>query len=497
MNDPIDPNDRSTHRDSPNSPERPESADPSAPPERPTWKSRRIDWLAWLAVALTTAWYAHSQVGVFLAEPGRVHANDFKHIYLGSLFLREGNSPYDADEFRAAAAEFSRSEDPRFRSILPYVYLPFTGVSLIPLTWFRFPTAVWIWFWINQLLLLGGGWLAARAVGLPKRASILALVLFLLAWNHPLSRTLTAGQLNAVLLFGYALVLWMTPRSPAWATGGVAAFVALFKITPAILFFWFLAEGKRRHAAWMAAGCVLLTATTLPLTGVKTWTDFLPVLREMGYGKSTWSQLGQRFYRDPTNQSLNSFYHHAFSEDPGGGTRPWVNLGPKSANAFTMADTLALIGATAWLVWPRRRRRDDSAAPEAVPNSPGIGPGVPSRADDSPLPLAVVVRYSLFVVLSLLIPSICWDHYLVLLVLPFLALSRHLLERGTGRVVLAFFAVSVVVTGAGIGFDAPPFTDGIGLLAMSAKLWSTVVVWALLAWALVRIQGQGEGLRTR
>jgi hypothetical protein len=94
-----------------------------------------------------------------------------------------------------------------------------------------------------------------------------------------------------------------------------------------------------------------------------------------------------------------------------------------------------------------------------------------------------------------LIPSICWDHYLVLLVLPFLALSRYLLERGTGRVMLSLFAVSVVVTGSGIGFDAPSFTGGIGLLAMSAKLWSTLAVWALLAWALTEIRRGDEGSR--
>jgi len=445
-------------------------------------------------------WYVQRQVVPFLREPGRLHVNDFKHIYLGAVFLSEGHNPYDAEEFLAAARAFQFTEDPRFRSILPYVYLPFTGVVLIPLTWFPFSVAAWIWFWVNHLLFLLGGWLASRAVGLPRRSWILVLVLLFLAWNQPAYRTLSAGQLNGVLLFGFALILWMAPRAPAWATGVVAAFAALFKLTPAILFFWFLAERKWRQAAWMAAACALFTAATLPLTGVRTWLDFLPVLRDMGYGKSTWSEQalgGQRFYRDPYNQSLNSFYHHAFASEPGGDIRPWASLGPGWSNGFTIADTLALIGATGWLVWPRRRRRNGSRnarIPEG--DSPHGAEAAPASVVESVPPLPVVLRYALLVVLSLLIPSICWDHYLILLVLPFLALARLLLEWRAGPLILTLFAVAVIATGAPIPFDAPAFRAGIGLLGMSAKLWSTVLVWFLLAWAVVRY-GEWDERRDR
>ncbi len=446
------------------------------PGRRPFW----VTVFAWGMVAFLTAMYADRHVVRYLAEPARLHANDFKHIYLGSLFLRNGQSPYGAEEFLRAAGTLSRTEDPRFRSILPYVYLPFTGVVLIPLTWMTFPDAVWVWFWINQLLFLWGGWLAARAVGLPRRAAIGALVMFLLAWNDPLSRTLTAGQLNGVLFFCFALVLWMAPRAPSWATGSVAAFAALFKLTPGILFFWFLAERKFRQAAWMVVAGVLLVAATLPIAGLRSYLDFLPVLGQMSYGKSTWSEFGHQFYRDPANQSLNAFYHRVLASDRQGGITPWVRLGEGTANAFTVADTLALVAATAWLVWPRRRRGASEA--RNPPNS---------------LPLRSVLRCNLLIVLSLLVPSILWDHYLVVLVLPFLALARFLLERGGGRTALGYLALAVIVTGMPIPWDAAPLHSGFGLLVLSAKLLSTLVVWGLLGWALlVSGGGRWEGIDT-
>jgi len=353
----------------------------------------RLRIIAWVAVGVLTALYASRHVAIYMAEPGRLHANDFKHLYLGAVFVGAGGNPYDDSEFLHAATALSR-QDPRFRSILPYVYLPFTGIVLLPLTWLpRFGDAVWAWFWINQILFLGGGWLAARAVGLPRRSAVLALVLFLLVWNQPLDRTLTAGQLNAVLLFAYALVLWMTPRAPAWATGAAAAFAAMFKLSPGILFFWFLAERRRREAAWMAVFCLLFLAASFPLAGPRTHAAFLPVLREMGYGKSTWAAHGQHFFRDPYNQSMNSFYHHAFAKYqppaglPGDGIRPWADLGVRAANTFTILDTLALVLAAAWLVWPfpqARKTTKDTASANEAPASAGDPKGHSTSDADNP-----------------------------------------------------------------------------------------------------------------
>ncbi len=481
----------------------------------------RLRIIAWVAVGVLTALYASRHVAIYMAEPGRLHANDFKHLYLGAVFVGAGGNPYDDSEFLHAATALSR-QDPRFRSILPYVYLPFTGIVLLPLTWLpRFGDAVWAWFWINQILFLGGGWLAARAVGLPRRSAVLALVLFLLVWNQPLDRTLTAGQLNAVLLFAYALVLWMTPRAPAWATGAAAAFAAMFKLSPGILFFWFLAERRRREAAWMAVFCLLFLAASFPLAGPRTHAAFLPVLREMGYGKSTWAAHGQHFFRDPYNQSMNSFYHHAFAKYqppaglPGDGIRPWADLGVRAANTFTILDTLALVLAAAWLVWPfpqARKTTKDTASANEAPASAGDPKGHSTSDADNPqltthhspltthnpqltthnspslLPLDSVMRYAMFVTLSLLIPSLMWDHYVVQLVIVYLALARLFVERRVGLGPQLIWAAIIIVNGSGIALDAPEFQSGAGILAMSTKLWATLAVWFLVAWSLLRLR---------
>lgn len=480
----------------PDSPDSPENG--SAPPRR-AWPRLA----GWLAVAALTVFYVSRQVAPFLAEPRRLHCNDFKHIYLGAALIAEGQSPYDPEAlFEARRA--MELQDARFRGILPYVYLPFTGAALIPLTWLPdFNTAAWAWFWINQALFLGGAFLAARAVGLPWRSGVIALTLFLLAWNVPLERTLSAGQLNGVLLFFFALVLWMTGRAPAPATGAAAAFAALFKLSPAILFFWFLAERRRREAVWMAVWLVAGVAATLPLAGPRTHLEFLPLLRDMGYGRSTWAAAGQRFYRDPYNQSLNSFYHHAFAdyipprpEIEDDGITPWWNLGPRAANAFTWIDTLALLGVTAFLLWPRARRAAGEGNPPpdgATPSGEQENPGDTSESRASPgarsaPPLESVLAFSTLVTLSLLVPSLLWDHYLSQLLLVHLALARALLQRRASWFSHALFALIVIVNGAPVVFDQPAFLQGIGLLGMSLKLWTTLATWFLLCWLLIEIR---------
>src|SRR5690606_9376477 len=100
-----------------------------------------------------------------------------------------------------------------------------------------------------------------------------------------------AGQLNAVLFAGYAAVFLGLMRG--WhpgVVGGLAAFLALFKLTPGILLIYFLCTRRWLHAAWMAGIGVGLTAMGMVLSGPRVWIDFLPVLSDMGYGKSTWAE---------------------------------------------------------------------------------------------------------------------------------------------------------------------------------------------------------------
>ena len=73
-------------------------------------------------------------------------------------------------------------------------------------------------------------------------------------------RSLSAGQLNGPLVLAYPLVLLALRRKRDGMAGFIAAAAALFKLSPGILFLYFLWKGRWRAAGWMAAWGAALMA---------------------------------------------------------------------------------------------------------------------------------------------------------------------------------------------------------------------------------------------
>jgi len=390
-------------------------------------------------------------------EPGplpKSHQNDFKHIYLGAWLLGQGQDPYDVETVFEVTRAFQQ-EDPRFRTILPYVYLPFTGQILIPLSWLPFDAAAHAWMLTNHLLLIGGIVVVVRASGWRPGWPEVLLLGAALALNATILRQNNAGQLNVVLFAGYALVfMGLVGRWHPAAVGGMAAFLTLFKLTPGILLLYFLCTRRWLHAAWMAGIGVALTLLGIALSGPRVWLEFLPVLRDMGYGRSTWSEFGHTFWRDPSNQSINSFLHHILV--PWDGFEPWIDSTAGIANGLTMAFALVLVAATvACFIVAHRRNSDEKAA------------------------------FSLLVFSSLLIPSIMWDHYLVQALIPAILLWTAT-DSPRWRLAIGICVATIclpVAFGQGIiaGWNAADAGRGAGLMLMSLKLWPTLILWLLAA----------------
>lgn len=380
------------------------------------------------------------------------HQNDFKHLYLGSVLLSHGLSPYKDVNMLTMTADMAR-QDPRFGSgdelrIQPYVYLPFTGLVLRPLTLLPFAKSAVVFQLLNHACVLGAVGLTALACGWWRKPWGIATMLAMVAFNASLTRQNTAGQLNAMLLFGFALLYLAVSRKwPAAAVGAIAAFLMLFKLSPGIFLIWFLLRREWSRAAWMAGVAGLLTVVTVCLYSFGRHLEFLPVLEQMGYGKSTWSQFGRTFWRDPYNQSFNALFHRLLVSRPDTGIAPWLSLTAGVANALTWMTTAAILGLFGW----RASRRGSSVA----------------------------AGFSLAVTASLLVPSIMWDHYLVQLVVP----MGLLLMVGWGSrhrvLVIALVASSSVIASMPVALDHPSFRQGVGLLAMSLKLLPVLICFAM------------------
>ncbi len=402
------------------------------------------------------AFYGHQQI---LKPSGHLHSNDFKHIYLGSRMLDMGQDPYDAALFLKEASFHG------FTTVLPYVYLPFTGLVLRPLAQLEFPRAVKIFFGLNHFLALASVWLmASRKRGdlFPREAFwILYLAIF-----FPLTRNSTAGQLNVILLFCYALIGYLDSRRLPPAVGALTAFAALFKLSPGILFLYFAWTRQWKNLKWSFAFLFLFMGISFAFSGWAVHKNFFPVMRQMSYGRSTWEEFGHDFYRDPFNQSLNSFFHHIMTDNPH--TSPWIPLGARAANSFTIMVSLIILAAA---LTSTRRAHDGNPSEEA---------GESYRKS----------AYAIFIMLSLLIPSLCWDHYFVQALLPMAFLLEILYDRKLSWR-LAVAAAAFFFLGIPWMFPADSFRHGPGILLMSLKLWAGLVVFILLVEQAFRLGKKG------
>lgn len=384
----------------------------------------------------------------------RMHINDFKHIYLGSELLLKGGNPYDVRQLFLAAHLHN------VERLNPYVYPPFTGLVLGFLTFFDLPTSARIWFGLNHIFLWLSIVLLFISLRLPLRLQYLALATFLSGTMFPFYRTLTAGQLNCILLLLIVLIWWAYMSGNSFWTGFLTAFATLFKLAPAVFFLFFIWKRNWRTLGYAILSLILLMALSVGLVGIRVHLDFIPVVQAMSYGHSTWASLGMDFYRDPFNQSFNSFFHHLFTENPY--TTPWIELTPFLANVFTYIMSICLLLIVLAWTLPGKKL-------------------TPIGGED--------LEFSLFVFLMLLLPSLFWDHYLTILIFPIFILSRYVNPGEYLRLVL--FVGSVVIVCIPINFGAPEFRKGLGILLMSGKLWATLVLMGLTLFYLRKSRQSG------
>lgn len=393
----------------------------------------------------------------YLAFPGiqalrSMHSNDFKHIYLGMQALTDGEDPYRAEPLVLAAIRHGMIKRNSDFSLNPYVYLPFTGLALAFMKPLSFAAAALLWFLLNHVMVLASVSLFLRSA---RVGSYLwyGAALLVLAFTHPFLKTLTAGQLNCVLLLCNVAALALVMRGKQVAAGGIMGFAAMFKIAPAIFALYFALTRQWRALGSMLLTCFVLLVVSLAAVGWEPHRDFIPMLKQMRYGHSTWEPRAT-FWKDPPNQSINSLATHALVARNGIAT-PWLPGTQDQANAVTLAASLLLIGLYLAVFW---RTRSSAAA------------GNPGRMEGG---------FHATVMLSLLVPSLMWDHYLLLALPPAGWLFVDSIQRRR-YVTLALTLLSLVLISIPWRFDGPAFTSGVGVLLMSMKLFPALVIFVLL-----------------
>ena len=409
---------------------------------------------AWVEGILFVAGFAVFLGTAIFADAHR-HNNDFKHIYLGTEALVHGESPYSPEALFMQAHEAGWGDE----AINPFVYPPFTGLVMSFLAPFRFPAASQIWFFCSAICAVIALFQIACHFWPNFRLGAFGVLLFSFGICHPWIRTLTAGQLNAPLLLAYVIAFRMLEAGRERAAGSLLGIMAVYKITPAghVLYFVLRRRWRGLVAMVVAAGGALLISGAL--FGWRPHLDYLPMMRQMSYGHSTWEQYGATFWKDPYNQSINSFLTHALVSS-NRVTTPSFNFTQDAANLVTILCSLALV---AGYVYTFRQRR--------VAVSPLATKELYANID--------AAAYMGALLLSLLIPSLMWDHYLLMTILPVAwVVKRNLNERR--RWVAVGAAMCFLLICIPMRFDTGQFRHGAGIVMMSFKLFPTLAILGLV-----------------
>ena len=223
---------------------------------------------------------------------------------------------------------------------------------------------------------------------------------------------------------------------------------------------------RRNRAA--LAGLVTAGALTLLSSGAagfKNSLGYMTLLRQMSYGSSTWSQVGQQFHIDPANQAPSALITRLLTVSPDGSLTGVASM-PTLAKGLSSLAALALLGIGMFFTWGRNNNEETSSKD--------------------------LTGFGLITLLSLLIPSLMWDHYLVIALLPAVIYLSRMMEDGTQSSEIALTAAALFVINIPFDFWNPVYSHGWTILLSSIKLYGTLILLVLLCKQLNTGAGHSE-----
>jgi Glycosyltransferase family 87 len=299
------------------------------------------------------------RLGQFVYWTGQIQwGYDFSAYWTAADHLLHGQALYLPDQLSGPYA-------PQ-RQFL-YLYPPPFAVAAIPFAvlFSDYRLAEWAWTAIGAIVVVAAVLALYRSERLGACFPILAgrgrwlLVAAAFAFP-PVVAELVLGNVN-ILLLGLLTCAWLAVRRNGRrgaAAGLLVGVAALIKVFPGVLVLWFLLTRRYRAAAWSIVAIVALAAISLPFTGTQPWRDYPAVLANLSAPSDTTDTLA-----------------------------PTVWLAP--VLGFTLARIVVTAIGLALVVWAARSR-------------------------------STPVSFAIAVLVSVVVAPALYQHYLAILVLPFL-----------------------------------------------------------------------------
>lgn len=402
---------------------------------RKTGRSHMSRWerLAFAALAIPAILYA---IAVLQTLPDHSTRWDFSHYYASALVLRDGGDPYKTDlQPIAARLGLKLQLDQINRGTYPPTFI----WCFSPLTRLPLGTAFLVWQALSLASLAGG--LVLIMLGTVSRRAAAWLTLGVVFFA-PVQLHLALSQSQFVVFLMLVLVIRALEHGAEAEAGLIIALAGLLRAYPLAMAGYFVVRRRWRALGWMGGGLAVGAAITVAAIGLKTCLDFryVPPMITSRY-----------FLEQPGNIALGSFVSRMFWH-----LSDYGLIGPhESARAaVSFAVRVALVVATAALTWTHRSGEPD----------------VDRRA------------YSLWIATMILISPTAWNHYLVLLLLPFIQVTSAAAAGRVRRPTIVMCIASYVLIQIGIlAFAVSSVVNWHPSLSAELGFMSTAAAWVAIA----------------
>ena len=312
-------------------------------------------------------------------------ARDYASYHYAVQTVWEGGNPYQTENLHRKA----REEHTR-RTVHPFFYPPPSLISMLWFSPFSLLMGYRIFFWFNQLLLFTSFWQINKWLKTPVWfLAFLALVF------TPLADSMKMGQLNIWILCLLSIGL-------ARNAGVIIGYAAMSKMSPALIFFQWIAQRNWRPALYCAISVPVFSVLALPLVGLEAQKQFyFEILPQFSSGEYHGLRIPINL---PANHSIPDLFNQVWPAESSHSLS-------KTAKGFASITNILLLGTLLWL--SARWRNEESKQ----------------------------YLQGAMICLFLIIPVYCYEHHLSLMVIPIVLVFRFVSKEN--RSVKICFGVSL------------------------------------------------------
>jgi Glycosyltransferase family 87 len=404
---------------------------PVAPPI-PLAKPPRVSRFELLSFAVLAAIASIYVASVLPMLSARATSWDFSHYYASAIVLRDGGDPYTTD-LRPIGARLGLKIDEINRGTYPPTFIwCFSPLTRLPLR-----SAFFIWQGISIACLAAGLVLLMRGTVSRHAAAWLTLGVVFFA---PVQLHLALSQSQFMVFLLLVLVIRALERSRDAEAGVILAAATLLRAYPLAMAGYLVVRRHWKALGWMVAGLIVGGLMTVAAVGLRTCLDFkyVPALITQRY-----------FLENPSNIALGSFIARMFWRLSDHGL-----IG--THESLREVVSLAACAAVGIFVLVRTWTQDESEDE----------PDVDRRA------------YSLWLATMVLISPTSWDHYLVLLLIPFIQITSAAVAGRVGRPAVIMCIASYILAQIGFYvFTLSGFVHSHELLTTEMGFFSAAAAW--------------------